>query len=125
MKVEQLVASVQRLSMIKNKSKLKASMNYKNEELKTLWLNLSKEARELLDIYNKVDIYDKQIADCYNKEWLLYAKLKTLNNKDFNVKMIKKEIDKINCFENIIMTKTTTADNWETMLSEYENLTKS
>ena len=82
MKVEQLVASVQRLQMVKNRSKLKASMSHKNDELKTLWLNLSKEASELLEKYNNTymcDYYD--VIELYNKEWQLYLKMKLLNNK--------------------------------------------
>jgi hypothetical protein len=82
MKVDQLVASVQRLQMVKNRSKLKASMNHKNEELKALWLNLSKEASELLEKYNNTymcEYYD--VIELYNKEWQLYLKMKLLNNK--------------------------------------------
>lgn len=82
MKVDQLLASVKRLQMVKNRSKLKASMSHKNDELKTLWLNLSKEASELLEKFNNTymcEYYD--IIELYNKEWQLYLKMKVLNNK--------------------------------------------
>lgn len=82
MKVNQLVASVQRLQMVKNRSKLKASMNHKNEKLKILWINLSKEAGELLEKYNNTymcEYYD--VIELYNKEWQLYLKMKVLNDK--------------------------------------------
>ena len=77
MKVNQLVASVQRLQMVKNKSMYRASMNHENENLKQLWLGLSKEASKLLEIYNNADSSDgKQIVELYNKEWQLYLKIK-------------------------------------------------
>jgi len=82
MKVNQLVASVQRLQMVKNRSKLKASMYNKDEKLKNLWCDISDMANELLEIYNNIDIKDNELINkLYDQEWQLYAKMKVLNNK--------------------------------------------
>jgi hypothetical protein len=82
MKIEQLVASVQRLQMVKNRSKLKASVYNKDEKLKTLWSDISNITNELLEIYNNIDIKDNELINkLYDQEWQLYAKMKILNNK--------------------------------------------
>jgi len=82
MKVAQLVASIQRLQMVTHRSKLKASVYNKDEKLKTLWLELSDMANELLEIYNNIDIKDNELINkLYDQEWQLYAKMKVLNNK--------------------------------------------
>lgn len=82
MKVEQLVASVKRLQMVKNRSKLKASIYKETKEIKFLWRDLSFEANELLEVYNNTDIKDTElINNIYDKEWQLYAKMKVLNDK--------------------------------------------
>ena len=82
MKVEQLVASIQRLQMVKNRSKLKASIYKGNKEVKILWRDLSSEANELLDMYNNSDIKDTELINkLYDQEWQLYAKMKVLNDK--------------------------------------------
>jgi hypothetical protein len=82
MKINQLVASVQRLQMVKNRSKLKASMYNKDEKLKTLWHDISNIADELLEIYNNIDIEDNELINkLYDQEWQVYAKMKILNDK--------------------------------------------
>lgn len=82
MKVEQLVASIQRLQMVKNRSKLKASIYNKNKEIKFLWRDLSSEANELLAMYNNADIKDTELINkLYDQEWQLYVKMKVLNDK--------------------------------------------
>ena len=58
MKVNQLVASIQRLQMVKNRSKLKTSIYIKNKEIKFLWRDLYNTANELLEIYNNINIKD-------------------------------------------------------------------
>ena len=84
MKVNKIVSSFQRLNMVKNKSKYKASVNNKNEEIKEKWLKLSYEASELLEEYKIADSSNENsIVQLYNKEWELYLKMKELINKRF------------------------------------------
>lgn len=84
MKINKIVSSFQRLSMINNKSKYKASVNNQNEEIKAQWLKLSHEASELLEEYKIADTSDENsIVQLYNKEWELYLKMKELINKRF------------------------------------------
>jgi hypothetical protein len=68
--------------MVKNRSKLKASMCKKDEKLKSLWCDISNIANELLEIYNNVDIKDNELINkLYDQEWIVYAKMKVLNDK--------------------------------------------
>jgi hypothetical protein len=104
MKINQLVASVQRLQMVKNKSKYKASMYKKDEKLKTLWHDISNIADELLEIYNNIDIKDNEsINKLYNQEWQVYAKMKILNDK-YNLGIDNVE-ERFKAIERIQMSK--------------------
>jgi hypothetical protein len=104
MKVSELVASIQRLKMVKNKSKLKASIYNKDKHIKELWYDISNIANELLEIYNNIDIENTElIKKLYDQEWQLYAKMKVLNDKYNlglnNVAERFKEIDKLKMSE--------------------------
>lgn len=83
MKVDQLAMSIERLRMVKNRSKRQVSINYKNYDLKILWRDLSEEAEMLLEIYSVVDIKNNDlIMKLYDKECQLYFKMKVLLDKD-------------------------------------------
>lgn len=80
--VQQLVSSIQRLHMVATKSKYKASVYHEQEDVKTEWLSLSNEASELLEGYNKADFTNEYlIKEYYEQEWILYIKMKLLNDK--------------------------------------------
>jgi hypothetical protein len=80
--VHQLVSSIQRLQMVETKSKYKASVYHEQEDIKTEWLSLSNEASELLEGYNKADFTNEYlIKEYYEQEWILYTKMKILNDK--------------------------------------------
>lgn len=89
--VHQLVSSIQRLNMVKTKSKYKASIYHEYNDIKTEWLILSQEASELLEGYNNADFTNEYlIKEYYEQEWILYIRMKILNDK-YKLKNINKE----------------------------------
>jgi hypothetical protein len=90
--VHQLVSSIQRLNMVKTKSKHKASIYHEYDNIKTEWLNLSHEASELLEGYNNADFTNGYlIKEYYEQERILYIKMKILNEKCKPKKYINRE----------------------------------
>jgi len=85
--ISQLVASIQRLKMVKSKLKHKASIDYENAELKTLIYSLFKEAKALLDIYNK--------ANLNNEKLIIYNAESSANEMWFIVNKLGKQLAKI------------------------------
>ena len=105
MKINSLVASVRRLQFVKNRAKFKASINHNNKELKTYWMNLSKEAENLLELCDFLDISESyEIADLCNKERRLYLKMKVLTNKHKvdigNLEEALKKIEEVELIDN-------------------------
>lgn len=107
MKINSLVASVRRLQFVKNRAKFKASINHNNNDLKTHWMKLSKEAEKLLELCDFLDISESyEIADLCNKEWQLYLKMKVLTNKHKakidNLDEVLKQIEEVELIDNEI-----------------------